>query len=424
MTQISRRRALQFSAGALAVPLAGISAPALAAGAAPRVVVVGGGFGGATAARLIRRLDPAIRVTLVERARTYTTCPMSNLVLAGARPLEENVFTYKALEKEGIKVVRAEAAAVDAGARAVVLADGTKLPFDRAILAPGIDFRYDAVQGFSEAAAERMPHAWKAGAQTTLLRRQLEAMDDGGTVVISVPGNPYRCPPGPYERASLIAHYLAARKPRSKILILDGKDNFSKQTLFENAWAARYPNMIQWISKTDGGAVTSVDPKALTAETDFGTMRGDVFNLIPPQTAGRVAVASGATDKGGWCPVDPVTFESRLLPGVHVIGDATVAAPMPKSATAATSQAHIAAQAVVDLLRGRTPPTPILANTCYSLAAPDYGISVTGVYAPGAEGLKETTSGVSAVQARDEDRALEAAYCHTWFAGITKLAFA
>lgn len=390
-----------------------------------RVVVIGGGFGGASAARALRRVAPRLDVTLIEANETFTACPFSNAVIAGLRDMEAQRFGYRAIAAEGIKVVRAEATSVDSAARQVTLGDGATVAYDRLILSPGIDIAWDALPGYDEAASERMPHAWKAGAQTLLLRQQLEAMPDGGTVIISVPANPYRCPPGPYERASLIAWYLKTRKPRAKLLVLDAKDAFSKQKLFQSGWARLYPDQLQWVSLSDGGKVTRVDPATLTFETDFGRHKADVANVIPPQRAGKIAVAAGVADKSGWCPIDPVTFESRLVPGIHVIGDAAIAGAMPKSAFAANAQAKVCALAVAGLLDGGTPEDPRLINTCYSLVAPRYGISVAGVYRP-ANGVLtdiEGAGGISPLEATDDFRAQEADYADAWFRTITREAF-
>jgi len=387
--------------------------------------VVGGGFGGASAARYLRAAAPALDVTLVEPNATFTACPFSNEVIAGLRGIEAQRFGYRKLEAEGIRVIQAAAAAVDPATRQVRLADGTAVPFDRLILSPGIDIVWSALPGYDQAAAERMPHAWQAGEQTMLLRGQLEAMPDGGTVVISVPPNPYRCPPGPYERASLIAWYLKSRKPRSKLIVLDAKDAFSKQGLFQTAWTQLYPGLLQWVSLSDGGKVTRVDPATRTFETDFGSHRADVANVIPPQRAGAIAAAAGVADRTGWCPIEAATFESRLMPGVHVIGDAAIAGAMPKSAFAANAQAKVCAQAVADMLAGRTPEDPRLINTCYSLVAPEYGISVAGVYKPTNGVLADIpgAGGTSPPDAPAEQRAMEAAYANAWFQTITAEAF-
>ncbi|MGH8441587.1 MAG: FAD-dependent oxidoreductase, partial [Nevskiaceae bacterium] len=253
------RREFLKSAAAVAASAALFSVPAIARGAAPRVVVVGGGFAGTSCARALRKADPSIAVTLVEANGTFTACPFSNAVIAGLRELSAQQFTYERVAADGIVVARTTATAVDAQARSVTLADGTRLPYDRLVLAPGIEIRWGALPGYDEAAAGQMPHAWRAGEQTLLLRRQLEDMPDGGLVVISAPANPFRCPPGPYERASLIAHYLKTRKPRSKLIVLDAKEAFSKQRLFQSAWSELYPSLLEWVPLSKGGNVTSVD---------------------------------------------------------------------------------------------------------------------------------------------------------------------
>jgi NADPH-dependent 2,4-dienoyl-CoA reductase/sulfur reductase-like enzyme len=266
-----------------------------------------------------------------------------------------------------------------------------------------------------------MPHAWKAGEQTLLLRSQLESMEDGGTVVISAPANPFRCPPGPYERASLIAHYLKTKKPKSKVVILDAKDAFSKQRLFQNAWKELYPDHIEWVSLSKGGKVNAVDGATKTLKTDFGDHKADVANVIPPQRAAAIAQSAGVADRSGWCPVDAVTFESKLVPNIHVIGDAAIMGGMPKSAFSANAQAKACAVAVAALLAGRTPAEPRLINTCYSLISPDYGITVAGVYKP-ANGVLadiEGAGGVSPIDAPRENRALEAQFAESWFKTIT-----
>jgi NADPH-dependent 2,4-dienoyl-CoA reductase/sulfur reductase-like enzyme len=420
--RIRRRDLLKTAAAAASTSL--FALPALAQGAAPRVVVVGGGFAGATAARTLKSADPRIQVTLVEANRTFTACPFSNGVIGGLRELKSQHYGYDKIAAAGIDVVFDTATNVDPQARTVTVG-GRTLPYDRLVLAPGIDLNFNALPGYTEAAAERMPHAWKAGEQTLLLRRQLEAMDDGGLVVIVAPANPFRCPPGPYERASLIAHFLKMRKPRSKLLILDAKDSFSKQRLFQNAWKELYPGLIEWVSLSSGGKVTAVEPATNTLVTEFGRHQAAVANVIPPQTAGRIAVTAGITDQTGWCPIDPVTFESRRQPNIHVIGDATIAGAMPKSAFSANAQAKVCAAAVVALLAGRQPAEPRLINTCYSLVAPNYGISVAGVYRPVNGVLAEVpgSGGVSPLDAPRSTRALEAAFADGWFNTITHEVF-
>jgi sulfide dehydrogenase [flavocytochrome c] flavoprotein chain len=398
--------------------------PAIAQGASGRVVVVGGGFGGATCARFVRRIDPRIAVTLVEASPTFTACPFSNLVIVGLRDLKAQEFGYDKLAADQVTVQISPATAIDTQGRNVTLGNGASLPYDRLVLSPGIDIRWDGLPGYTEAAAERMPHAWKAGEQTLLLRRQLEAMEDGGTVVISAPANPFRCPPGPYERASLIAYYLKTKKPKSKLIVLDAKDAFSKQGLFQAAWKALYPNL-EWVSLSSGGKVTSVDAGAMTLVTDFARHKADVANVIPPQKAGRIAEIAGAADRTGWCPIDPATFESKLQPNIHVIGDASIAGAMPKSAFTANAQAKVCAAAVVKLVAGGKPDDPRLINTCYSLVAPDYGISVAGVYRPADGQLKdvEGSGGVSPINAPASTRAAEATFANGWFSTITQEVF-
>lgn len=419
---ISRRDLL---ATAAAVASAALPIPAISQGSAGRVVVVGGGFAGTTCARFIRRIDPQITVTLVEGSPGFIACPLSNAVIAGLRDLQAQQFGLDKVADDGVVLARAPAIGIDAQARFVALTNNARVSYDRLVLAPGIDLRWDALPGYSEAASERMPHAWKAGEQTLLLRRQLEAMEDGGTVIISAPANPFRCPPGPYERASLIAYYLKTKKPKSKLILLDAKDAFSKQGLFQNAWKELYPGMLEWVPLSAGGKVTSVDVADMTLVTEFGKHKATVANVIPPQKAGRIAETAGAADRSGWCPVDPVTFESRQQPNIHVIGDAAIMGAMPKSAFAANAQAKVCAAAVAKLLGGSSPDQAKLINTCYSLVAPDYGISVAGVYRAADGQLKEVegSGGVSPIDAPSLTRALEARLADGWFKTITEEVF-
>jgi sulfide dehydrogenase [flavocytochrome c] flavoprotein chain len=415
---VSRRDFLKTASGASAAVLA---TPALSQNAGGRVVVVGGGFAGATCARAIKRLDPRISVTLVEASRAFTSCPFSNEVIAGLRDIRAQQFGYDKIMADGVALAFEEANGVDPQARSVTLAGGTRLPYDRLVLAPGIDLRFDAIPGYTRAAVERMPHAWKAGEQTLLLRRQLESMEDGGLVVIAAPANPYRCPPGPYERASLIAYYLKTKKPKSKLIILDAKDMFSKQRLFQNGWKELYPGLVEWVSLSSGGKVAAVDPTTMTVETDFEKHHPAVANILPPQKAGRVAELAGAADRTGWCPIDPVSFESKLQAGIHVIGDACIAGAMPKSGFGANAQGKVAAVAVVHLLAGEKPIEPKLINTCYSLVGPGYGISVSAVYhaANGQLVEVEGSNGLSPVDAPMSTREQEAKLADGWFNTIT-----
>jgi sulfide dehydrogenase [flavocytochrome c] flavoprotein chain len=418
----SRRAFLEgAAAGAFAAVM---PCPAIGQGAAARVAVIGGGFAGATCARFIKRMDPRIMVTLVEASPTFMACPFSNAVIAGLRDLKAQEFRYDKLPGEQVLTNFAPATAIDVQARVVGLSNGTRVFYDRLVLAPGIDLRWDALPGYAESAVERMPHAWKAGEQTMLLRRQIEAMPDGGTVVISAPADPYRSPPGPYERASLIAFYLKSKKPRSKLIILDAKDSFSKQQFFQSAWKQLYPSL-EWVSLSSGGKVTAIDVRAMTLITETGRHKADVANVIPPQKASRIADLAGVSDRTGWCPVDPVTFESKLQPNIHVIGDAATVGGMAKTAFAANAQAKVAAAAMVKLLAGGRPEAAKLIDASYSLIAPDYGISAASVFAPAGDTLKEVqgAGGMSPLDASAERRALEARFAHGWFSTITEEVF-
>jgi len=417
LTRRDVARSMAASAASLTFP-----SPSLAQSAAG-VVVIGGGFGGASCARALRRIDPKLGITLVEPNRSFSACPFSNEVIAGLRSPDTQQFTYDRIAAEGIAVVARAAIRIDPQSRTVGLADGGTLAYDRLVLAPGIDFRFDALPGYDEAASTRMPHAWKAGAQTMLLRRQLEAMDDGGVVVLAVPAAPLRCPPAPYERASLIAHYLKARKPRSKIIILDAKDGFSQQRLFESAWKELYPGMIERIALSQGGRVTSVDPSTNTIVTDFGDYVAGVANVIPPQKAGRIAEIAGAADHTGWCPIDPVSFASKLVPNIHVIGDACIAGQIPKSASAAHAQASACAAAVANLIAGKSPEMPRLNGACYNTVAPGYAFSLSGIYQPRDGQFIEVESTTSPVDAPRDVREREARDAENWFRTITVDAF-
>src|SRR5215207_9052368 len=378
--RVHRRQFLKSAAAAGAA--AACFAPAVAQGAGPRVVIIGGGFGGTGCARALRKADPRMAVTLVEANATYTAPPQSNAVIAGLMELSHQQFGYDRVKAAGIEVAISAATAVDPEKRTVTLASGSTLNYDRLVVSPGIDFRAGAIPGYDRKAAEIMPAAFSNGAEIMLLRRQLEAMDDGGTVVITSPVNPARCPPAPYERASLIAHYLKAKKPRSKVIVLDAKESFTMQKMFEAAWQELYPGMIEWVGLSQGGALTAVDAASRMLTTDFDKYKAAVANVIPPQKAGRVADLAGVADRTGWCPVDAVTFLSKLQPNIHVIGDAAIAGAMPRSASAARSQGQICAAAIVALLAGKTPPAPTMTSSCYSLIAPDYAISQKGTYRP------------------------------------------
>jgi sulfide dehydrogenase [flavocytochrome c] flavoprotein subunit len=410
---------------AMAASAAVFSMPAVAQQSGARVVVLGGGFGGAACARALKRANARLVVSLIEANRVYTACPMSNAVIAGLRDLKLQDFGYDGVAAAGIAMAFAAAAAIDPVARTVSLADGRKLVYERMVLAPGIDFRWDALPGYSPEVAAAIPHAWKDGDQIALLTRQIAAMEDGGVVIISVPVTPSRCPPAPYERASLIAHALKTRKPRSKVIVLDAKDSFTMQRQFQSAWKRLYPDVLEYVSLSDGGLVTAVEAATKTIITDFDKFTPAVANIIPQQKAGRIAEMAGVADRTGWCPVDPVTFESRLQPNIHVIGDAAIAGAMPRSASAASSQAIICASAIATLLAGGTPPAPTLTSSCYSLIAPNYAISQTGSYRLVGDIYNEVegAGGMSPVDAPQELRAREAREADAWFTATTAEVF-
>ncbi|MFL2523362.1 MAG: FCSD flavin-binding domain-containing protein [Candidatus Azotimanducaceae bacterium] len=420
MKGLRRRHVLAAMAASALLP-----GRTLAAEPNSRLAVVGGGFAGATLARSVKRLSPEITVVLIEARERYVSCPMSNLVIAGRRSLAAQTFDYRGLEAAGVEVVRGMAVDVDATKQCVRLQGGVTIDYDRLVLAPGVMLNFDQLSGMSEQGAEKMPHAWQAGAQTTLLRRQIEAMPDDGLIVISVPAAPYRCPPGPYERASLIASYLKQNKPKAQILILDSNERFSKQALFQQGWKRLYGDRIRWQSASNDGRVIRVEPDAMRLHTDFATHTPDVANIIPPQQAGLIAHRAGVADVSGWCPVNSLSFESRLQPNIHVIGDAAIAAPMPKSAFAANAQAKVCAIALVRLFRGMQPQSTVLANTCYSYLEPNSAISISGAYRTqdGQFASIAAAAGASPLIPPEGLQAKEALHAADWFRAITQETF-
>jgi len=375
---MKRRDFLGFAA---AGSLAGLAGCAANAPSKARVVVVGGGFGGATAAKYIRMWDPKIDVVLVERDPSFVSCPISNLVLAGFTGMEDITRSIDGLERYGVRVVHDEVTAIDAAKKSVRLARGGEIGYERLVVSPGIDFTFGEVQGFEQAMQSgRVLHAWKAGAQTVALRQQLEQMRDGGVYVLSIPLAPYRCPPGPYERASVVAAYFKQAKPRSKVLVLDANpDVSSKGPLFKRAWSDLYPGIIEY---RGNARAVAVDGASMTVRLEVEDVKGDVLNVVPPHRAGDVAVKAGLiTTNNRWCDVDWRTMESKAVKGVHVLGDATLSAPaMPKSASMANNHAKIAAGAIVDLLNGREPQPLKIINTCYSFVSRTEGIRVSSVH--------------------------------------------
>lgn len=426
---ISRRKFIQ-SVGTTGVSFGLLAGSGYAVGGAnngaqPHVVVVGGGSGGATCAKYLRKFDDNIKVTLVEPKTTYHTCYASNWVLGGLRDISEIAHGYDALQdRHGVDVIHDTVTDVDPEARTVSLNNGDRLSYDRLVLSPGIDFKWDEIEGYDEEVAERLPHAWKAGPQTATLRAQLTSMPDGGVFILVAPPNPFRCPPGPYERTSLVAHYLKEHKPKSKVLVLDAKDGFSKQPLFEEGWADLYGDMVEWVPMTDGGLVTrvSADEMAVWADSGFEKIEGDVINVVPPQKAGALAHQVGLTGGDDWCEVDQRTFESTVHPGVHVIGDASIAGAMPKSGHSANNQAKMTAATIVSAFNDWSTPDPSHVNTCYSLIGPEYGISVAAVYhyADGEIQGVEGAGGISPEGATRSFRAREANFTRGWYASITR----
>ncbi|MBI1243969.1 MAG: cytochrome C [Alphaproteobacteria bacterium] len=424
---MKRRTFVGAIAAAAILPAVAVRAQAPAKA---RVVVIGGGFGGTTAAKFLRLEDPGIAVTLVEPKAEFHTCPASNYVIGGFRKLADIVQDYSALAgRHGVRHVREAAVAIDPASKTVRLSGGQTLAYDKLVLSPGVDMRWGDIEGYDEAASATMPHAWHAGPQTALLRRQLEAMPDGGVVALSIPGLPYRCPPGPYERISLIAHYLKMAKPRSKILALDGKDAFSKQALFQDGWAELYKDMIEWVPLGQDGKIVEVVPGEMTLVSEFGQRhKAAVANVIPPQFAGNIARESGLADKAGqfegWCPIDPFTFESTLAKDVYVIGDAANGGVMPKSGFSASSEAKAVARHIASLVAGRTPDLPVYINTCYSLVAPDYGISVADVFRPTKDGIVATPGAGGLSPRHPPDAAAfrhhEAEYAYGWYASMSQ----
>jgi sulfide dehydrogenase [flavocytochrome c] flavoprotein subunit len=382
----SRREFLK--AGSASVALATLGGCATAPAGGPKVVVVGGGYGGATAAKYIRMWsDGKVDVTLVERDGEFVSCPLSNLVIGGSKELADITVPYNGLDRRGVRRVRDEAIAIDPAARTVKLAGGSALPYDRLILSPGIDFMWEQLPSLNNAAAQaKVLHAWKAGPQTVALRRQLEAMPDGGVYVLTIPKAPYRCPPGPYERACQVAFYFSLRKKKSKVIILDANEDVqSKKALFMAAWNGRYKGYVEY---RPNSTLLDVDVATLTAKLDFESVKADVLNVLPPQHAGAIARQLGmANSNGRLCQVDFLTYESTAQKNIHILGDAIQAAAlMPKSGHMANQHGKVCASAVVALLSGQAPnAAPIIANTCYSFIDDKEVVHVASVHAYDAE---------------------------------------
>ena len=418
MTKVNRR---QFST-LLGAGAASLSLPYYArAQAKPRVVVIGGGAGGATAARYIAKdSEGAIDVTLIDDSETFTTCFFSNLYLGGFRDFGSITHGYEKLQSDyGITKVTGMATGVDRGAKTITMADGATIPYDRLVVSPGIDLIWDSIEGYSEEAAQIAPHAWKAGPQTQLLKEKLDAVSNGQQIVMVAPPNPYRCPPGPYERISMMAHVLKSKGVDAKIIVLDPKEKFSKQGLFQEGWEKHYPGMVEWYGPDVHGGIKSVDVAAGTVETDLDTFKGDLLNIIPAQKAGMIAAAAGLTDDSGFCPIDATSMRSTVDENIFVIGDASIAGAMPKSGFSANSQAKVAAMNIRgELISSKVFPAKY-SNTCWSLIETDDGVKVGAQYAPSEGKIASTSSFIS--QTGEDAAVRKATYEESigWYAGIT-----
>lgn len=424
MTAIDRRQlmgGLVLASSAMSAAAIGrFAAPAIA-GAKAKIVVVGGGPGGATAAKyLAKEAGGALDVTLVEPAERYTTCFHSNLYLGGMKSFEEITFGYDKLPGYGVRHVRQMASAVDRDKRSVALADGATLTYDRLVLSPGIDLKYDSVPGWGKEHEQTCPHAWKAGPQTELLKARLDALKDGDTIVVISPPNPYRCPPGPYERVSVMAHVLKATgRGNCKIFILDAKDKFSKQALFQEGWEKYYQGLIEWLPPSIHDGIKHVDPATGTVETGFETYKAALINVIPAQTAGRIAVQAGLANETGYCPIDPASLRSTSDHNVFVLGDACIGGDMPRSAYAANNQAKRVASVLRGELLGATVPPPRYENTCWSFIETDDTVKIGGSYAPKDGRITEVEGFVSHPGEPDSLRQQGYGENLGWYANIT-----
>ncbi len=422
---VLNRREFTALAGAFAATSVSPAAPAVAARHG-RVVIIGGGAGGATVAHHVKRAAPELSVTLVEVQKRYTTCFFSNLYIGGFRSFRSITHDYAGLAKLGVEIVHDWAMGVDTARRTVALRSGTTLDYDKLVLSPGIDLKYETIEGYDPEVAERMPHAWKAGVQTRILRRQITDMPDGGVVVLAPPPNPYRCPPGPYERASMIAHYLKYHKPRSKLILLDPKPKFSKQALFMEGWEQHYGGIIEvrLSNEVQNQRVVRVDGNRMELETADGeTLKAAVANVIPAQRAGQIAHLAGCAD-GDWCPIRPSNFSSTLVEDVYVLGDAAIASKMPKSGFSANSQAKVVANDIVAALAGKKRFPPRYRNTCWSLIATNNAVKVGASYKAGEKLVEVTSKFISKVGEEASLRARTFEEALGWYDSITADMFA
>jgi NADPH-dependent 2,4-dienoyl-CoA reductase/sulfur reductase-like enzyme len=387
----------------------------------PRVVVIGGGPGGATVARyLAKDGDGKINVTLIEPTRRYYTCFFTNLYIGGFREYESIGHSYEKLAVEfGINVVHDWALSIDRAKKTVTLGSGGTLGYDALVVAPGIDIRYDSVPGYSVEGSHNLPHAWKSATPAQLLRARIKTMKEGGTFVMLAPPNPYRCPPGPYERVSMIAHHFKQHNPRAKIIVLDPKDKFSKMELFKEGWKRHYGDMVEWQPLSSLGGLQRVDTDALTFTTGLDTFKADAGSVIPAMTGGRIARDAGLCDDAGWAPVNAASMQSQKDPSVYVVGDATIATPMPKSGFSANSQAKVAAQAIRAQLIGARAFPARFANTCWSFIEIDDGIKVGATYKPNKGAFEEVSTVISKVDETAEVRQQTYAEFFGWYKAIS-----
>ena len=412
---LNRRQFIGTAAAAAAV----LSAPMVKAQGKPRVVVVGGGAGGATAARYIAKDSKgAIDVILIEPTRTYYTCFFSNLYIGGFKEIGDIGHTYGGLAAGGVNVVHDWAVGVDRDTKAVSLAGGGSLSYDKLILSPGIDFVEGAVEGWDVSAQNAMPHAYKAGSQSELLKAQIMAMPEGGTFAMVAPPNPYRCPPGPYERVSMVAHLLKQTNPAAKIIVADPKPKFSKMALFQEGWANHYEGMVDWIGEDFGGGNVSVDAEAMTVTIDGEVTKVDVCNVIPAMKAGRIAELAGVTD-GNWAPVNAADMSTKADPDVYVLGDASSQGDMPKSGFSANSQAKVCANAVRGALTGSKVFPAKFSNTCWSLIAPNDGVKVGATYEATLEKIAKVDGFISQTGESADLRKATYEESEGWYTGIT-----
>ena len=418
MSKLTRR---QFT-GLLGASAAGctLGMPYLALASAKKVVVIGGGAGGATVARyLAKDSKGSLDVTLIEPSKRYYTCFFSNLYIGGFREYESTGHSYDALAfKHGINVIHDWATSVDAAAKTVSLGSGAKVSYDRLVISPGIDFKYESVPGYSVEAQDRMPHAYRSGTQAQLLKSQVVNMRQGGIFMMITPPNPYRCPPGPYERISMIAHQFKQNNPKAKIIVIDPKGKFSKQGLFTEGWDEHYPGMIEWTPMEMVGQIKNVNPDKMEIETEEESFKVDAACVIPAQKAGAIAMMAGVTD-GDWVPIDPANMQSKADPNIYVLGDASIASAMPKSAFSANSQAKVAANTIRAELTDSSAFPARYNNTCWSLISPNNGVKVGAAYKPGTEAIDVVSKFISQTGEDSATRKANFEESLGWYSGIT-----